>query len=86
MSEVFTAVEQESLWVTDLEFLRLHYAKTLHHWGCRFARLEDGVRATYGEEFRRAWELYLAGSEAAFAAGMRHASSPNVNGAGSRPR
>ena len=29
LSEVFTAVEQASLWVTDLEFLRLHYAKTL---------------------------------------------------------
>ena len=32
LSEVFTAVEQASLWVTDLEFLRLHYAKTLNHW------------------------------------------------------
>src|SRR6185503_7542496 len=29
LSEVFTAVEQNSLWVTDLELLRLHYAKTL---------------------------------------------------------
>ena len=29
LSEVFPAVEQASLWVTDLEFLRLHYAKTL---------------------------------------------------------
>ena len=32
LSEVFTAVEQASLWVTDLEFLRVHYAKTLAHW------------------------------------------------------
>ncbi|MCZ6448112.1 MAG: cyclopropane-fatty-acyl-phospholipid synthase, partial [Alphaproteobacteria bacterium] len=37
LSEVFAAVEQNSLWVTDLEFLRLHYAKTLAHWGRRFA-------------------------------------------------
>ena len=36
LSEVFTAVEQASLWVTDLEFLRLHYAKTLNHWWRRF--------------------------------------------------
>ena len=28
LSEVFTAVEQASLWVTDLELLRVHYAKT----------------------------------------------------------
>ena len=32
LSEVFEVVEQHSLWVTDLEFLRVHYAKTLHHW------------------------------------------------------
>jgi len=31
LSEVFTEVERASLWVTDLEFLRLHYAKTLSH-------------------------------------------------------
>jgi cyclopropane-fatty-acyl-phospholipid synthase len=27
------------------------------------------VRETYGDEFHRAWELYLAGSEAAFNTG-----------------
>jgi cyclopropane-fatty-acyl-phospholipid synthase len=55
--------------VVDVENMRVHYAKTLEHWGRRFAAMEDRVRATYGEEFRRAWELYLAGSEASFAAG-----------------
>ena len=36
----------------------------------RFARdRATQVRARYGETFRRAWELYLAGSEAAFAVG-----------------
>jgi cyclopropane-fatty-acyl-phospholipid synthase len=53
--------------VLDVENLRLHYARTLRHWSDRFAAMEDQVRARYGEEFRRAWELYLAGSEAAFA-------------------
>jgi cyclopropane-fatty-acyl-phospholipid synthase len=53
--------------VLDVENLRLHYARTLRHWSDRFASMEDQVRARYGEEFRRAWELYLAGSEAAFA-------------------
>lgn len=55
--------------VLDVENLRLHYARTLAHWGRRFAAIEDQVRSRYGEEFRRAWELYLAGSEAAFLAG-----------------
>ena len=31
--------------------------------------MSDQVRARYGDEFRRAWELYLVGSEAAFAVG-----------------
>ena len=55
--------------VLDVENLRLHYARTLRHWAERFARIGDQVRERYGEEFRRAWELYLAGSEAAFATG-----------------
>jgi cyclopropane-fatty-acyl-phospholipid synthase len=53
--------------VLDVENLRLHYARTLRHWSERFAAMEDQVRARYGEEFQRAWELYLCGSEAAFA-------------------
>ena len=55
--------------VLDVENLRLHYARTLAHWGERFAAIEQQVRGRYGEEFRRAWELYLAGSEAAFSTG-----------------
>jgi len=55
--------------VLDVENLRLHYARTLAHWSLRFEAAREQVRAAYGEPFRRAWELYLAGSEAAFAAG-----------------
>jgi cyclopropane-fatty-acyl-phospholipid synthase len=53
----------------DVENLRLHYARTLAHWSQRFAAITDDVVARYGEPFRRAWELYLAGSEAAFESG-----------------
>jgi cyclopropane-fatty-acyl-phospholipid synthase len=56
--------------VIDVENLRLHYRQTLAHWSERFASATDQVRATYGEAFRRAWELYLAGSQAAFATGF----------------
>lgn len=56
--------------VIDVENLRLHYRQTLAHWSNRFALATDQVRATYGEAFRRAWELYLAGSQAAFATGF----------------
>jgi cyclopropane-fatty-acyl-phospholipid synthase len=55
--------------VIDVENLRLHYARTLAAWGDRFSAAADYVRATYGDEFHRAWQLYLAGSEAAFTTG-----------------
>lgn len=55
--------------VLDVENLRLHYARTLELWSGGFAAAGDGIRATYGEAFRRTWELYLAGSQAAFATG-----------------
>jgi len=55
--------------VLDVENLRLHYARTLEHWGERFAGRRREVSERFGEEFARAWELYLVGSEAAFATG-----------------
>jgi cyclopropane-fatty-acyl-phospholipid synthase len=55
--------------VVDVENLRLHYARTLSCWAERFAAARHEVRSQYGDEFARAWELYLAGSQAAFASG-----------------
>ena len=70
LAEVATKVlEPARLSILDVENLRLHYARTLAHWSRRFAIMSDQVRARYGEEFRRAWELYLVGSEAAFVTG-----------------
>jgi cyclopropane-fatty-acyl-phospholipid synthase len=70
LAEVTTSVLAPcGMSVIDVENLRLHYRETLSHWSERFASATDQVRATYGEAFRRAWELYLAGSQAAFATG-----------------
>jgi cyclopropane-fatty-acyl-phospholipid synthase len=55
--------------IVDVENLRLHYARTLGHWRARFKNAEEQVRAQYGASFQRAWELYLAGSQAAFTTG-----------------
>ena len=66
LSEVLPAIEQASLLVTDLEVLRLHYAKTLRAWRERFIRNWSKVSRLYSEEFCRMWEFYLAGSEVAF--------------------
>jgi cyclopropane-fatty-acyl-phospholipid synthase len=70
LAEVATRVlEPARMSIVDVENLRLHYARTLAHWSERFTAIHDQVRARYGESFRRAWELYLAGSEAAFTVG-----------------
>ena len=55
--------------VVDVENLRLHYAKTLSDWSAKFAAAGDRIRRMYSDEFERAWDLYLAGSEAAFTTG-----------------
>ncbi|NOT25948.1 MAG: class I SAM-dependent methyltransferase [Acidobacteria bacterium] len=70
LAEVSTRVlAPAEMSVVDVENLRLHYAQTLAHWSERFAAVKDQVSLTYGDAFQRAWELYLAGSQAAFATG-----------------
>jgi cyclopropane-fatty-acyl-phospholipid synthase len=70
LSEVTTEIlAPAGMSVIDVENLRLHYARTLSHWHQRFVAATEPVRAQYGEEFQRAWELYLAGSQATFATG-----------------
>ena len=71
LSEVFAAVEQASLWVTDLEFLRLHYAKTLQHWYRRFEANRAKIAAMYDERFCRMWEFYLLSAEMMFLTGSQ---------------
>lgn len=66
LSEVLPAIERAGLVVTDIEILRLHYAETLKAWWERFAARRADAVALYDEPFARMWELYLAGSEAAF--------------------
>jgi len=71
LSEVFTEVEKASLWVTDLEFLRLHYAKTLNHWCKRFESNREEVARMYDEQFCRMWEFYLVSAEMMFRTGSQ---------------
>lgn len=73
LSEVLPHIEAHGLYVTDIEILRLHYARTLKEWGHRFATNRAKAAEIYDERFCRMWELYLAGSEMAFRfAGMNN--------------
>lgn len=71
LSEVFPAVENNSLWVTDLEFLRVHYATTLRHWHDRFEKNRTVVAEMYDERFCRMWEFYLISAEMMFRTGSQ---------------
>ena len=66
LSEVAAAVEKSGLIITDVEVLRLHYARTLEEWRRRFAGRRAEAAALYDERFCRMWEFYLAGAEMAF--------------------
>lgn len=66
LSEVLPAIERAGLWVTDIEILRLHYAKTLADWQVRYRANRAEVATLYDERFCRMWEFYLAASESAF--------------------
>ena len=71
LSEVFPAVENNSLWVTDCEFLRVHYAHTLRHWHQRFEANRPAVAKMYDERFCRMWEFYLISAEMMFRTGSQ---------------
>ncbi len=66
LSEISRAVERSGLFITDIEVLRLHYAKTLMEWRQRFEANRKEIAELYDERFCRMWEFYLAGAEMAF--------------------
>jgi cyclopropane-fatty-acyl-phospholipid synthase len=66
LSEVVPVVEKTSMWITDIEVLRLHYAETLRAWRDNFNRHRAEIARIYDEHFCRMWEFYLIGSELSF--------------------
>lgn len=66
LSEVLAPLERSGLRSTDIEVLRLHYARTLAHWRKRFEANRDTIASIYDERFCRMFEFYLAGSQLAF--------------------
>ena len=55
--------------VTDVESLRLHYARTCHEWASRLSANSDKAAAAAGEKRLRIWQVYLAGCAYGFAHG-----------------
>ncbi|WP_066483200.1 MULTISPECIES: SAM-dependent methyltransferase [unclassified Sphingomonas] len=66
LSEIVRANEDNRMFTTDIEVLRLHYAHTLQAWYDRVAAAKDQIIALYDERFLRMWQYYLAGSCVSF--------------------
>ncbi len=69
LSETLAASEKVKLIASDVENLRLHYAKTLRQWYARVRAVREDVIAQYDEKFYRMWIFYLSGATAAFESG-----------------
>lgn len=66
LSEIAKAVEDAELIATDVEVLRLHYAKTLREWLKRFQLNKNKIIDSMGDKFYRMWEFYLTICEVSF--------------------
>ncbi len=60
------AVEKSGLIISDIEVLRLHYAKTISHWFKNFQDNKEKIKDLYDDRFLRMWEVYLNLSELSF--------------------
>lgn len=66
LSETLAASEKVRLIATDIETLRLHYARTLREWYARCLANRGAIVGLFDERFFRMWTFYLAGATAAF--------------------
>ncbi len=70
LREIIELLPEYGFYTLDVESLRRHYTKTLLCWRKNFLRHRDEIVKTYGEEFARMWELYLASCAATFHNGI----------------
>lgn len=66
LSEMMRIFEPQDLAVLDVENLRRHYALTAQHWLDRYQKNRRMIAARVPEQTARGFELYLAGTVAAF--------------------
>lgn len=66
LSETLAASEKMRLIHTDIETLRLHYAKTLRAWYANCEANREAIVDMFDERFYRMWTFYLAGATSVF--------------------
>ncbi len=66
LSETVAASEKFRLIASDVETLRLHYAKTIRAWYANCMTHREAIIALHDEKFFRMWTFYLAGAATVF--------------------
>ena len=66
LSETLAASEKVRLIASDIETLRLHYARTIRCWYANCLAHRDAIIAMHDERFFRMWTFYLAGAATVF--------------------
>ncbi|QWC55884.1 methyltransferase domain-containing protein [Erythrobacter sp. 3-20A1M] len=66
LSETLAASEKYRLIASDVEVLRVHYAKTLREWYRRCMAHREEIEALFDARFFRMWTFYLAGAATVF--------------------
>lgn len=69
LSETVAASEKVRLIASDVETLRIHYAKTIREWYARCMANREAIIALHDERFFRLWTFYLAGAATSFESG-----------------
>ena len=66
LSETVAASEKFRLIASDVETLRLHYARTLRAWYAKCEANRAAIESMYDPRFYRMWTFYLAAATGAF--------------------
>ena len=66
LSETMEASEKYRLMATDIEILRVHYAKTIRQWYANCMKHKDAIIEMYDQRFFNMWTFYLAGAATVF--------------------
>lgn len=66
LSETVESSEKFRLIMTDIETLRVHYAKTIERWYANCVANREAIIEMFDEAFYRMWTLYLAGAATMF--------------------
>lgn len=66
LDEIVRWMGENGLVPTDIENLRLHYAKTLDEWSKRFEANVEKIESMSGATFVRMWRMFLNASAAGF--------------------